>query len=152
MRGMPMLSLRKKWVVIWPALAALCLAGCNANRPYPVRGKVLYENGQAATDLVGRSVLFTSPERKIVSQGLIQPDGTYVLSSTQEGDGAFPGKYKVTISSPETPGQEKPRAPRPVVVQLEPNFEDSSKTPLEKTVQAASNVIDLTVRRAKARK
>ena len=50
------------------ALAVLITAlgaGCRGPRPYPVSGRVVYDDGETASDLVGAAVIFTSDELKV---------------------------------------------------------------------------------------
>ena len=50
------------------ALAALIMAlgpGCRGPHPYPVSGRVVYDDGETASDLVGAAVIFTSDELKV---------------------------------------------------------------------------------------
>jgi hypothetical protein len=74
--------------------------GCGSNeKPYvastfPVKGKVTYK-GQPLT---GGSITFESEENGRESHGNIQPDGTFVLTTFKEGDGAPAGVHRVAVS------------------------------------------------------
>ena len=71
-----------------------CAGGCGRGPDLArVRGTVQYD-GKPLT--VGK-VLFASVERGKAAAGHINQDGTYVLSTMRPGDGATPGKYKVTV-------------------------------------------------------
>ncbi len=61
-------------------LFILGLVGCGSDTPHvvPVKGKVPDGDGFGAT-------------------GQIQPDGSFILTSFKQNDGAAPGKYKVTV-------------------------------------------------------
>src|SRR5262245_36565945 len=103
-----------RWLV--PVLAVLVTAGCSGdpNKPYPVRGVIVFENGQPAKELVGGSVTFVPlPEEpgSGIASGTIAEDGTFVLSSKKEGDGAVAGKHRVVIEPPglESQGDDAPR-------------------------------------------
>ena len=61
---------------------------------FPVKGKVTYK-GQPLT---GGSITFESEENGRESHGNIQPDGTFVLTTFKEGDGAPAGVHRVAVS------------------------------------------------------
>jgi len=98
--------------LIVSAVAAVLLApswGCgpavSGTRPslVPVKGKVTYK-GQPMT----RGVVLFEPDgygRK--ASGQIQSDGTFVLTTDQEGDGVVAGFHQVSISATGSrPGKE----------------------------------------------
>jgi hypothetical protein len=71
-----------------------CCGGCGKGPELAqVRGTVQYDG----KPLKEGKVLFTSVERGKPAAGQINQDGTYVLSTMRPGDGATPGKYKVTV-------------------------------------------------------
>ena len=71
-----------------------CCGGCGTGPELAgVQGTVQYEG----MPLANGKVLFTSIERGKPASAQINQDGTYVLSTMQPGDGATPGKYKVTV-------------------------------------------------------
>jgi hypothetical protein len=80
-------------------LALIPCVGCGPNEgPYvtptvPVKGKVTYK-GQPLTS---GSVTFESEENGRESHGSIQSDGTFVMTTTREGDGAMPGNHRVAV-------------------------------------------------------
>jgi len=133
----------------WPALvlAVLATAGCSSdpNRPYPVRGVVVFEDGQPAKELAGGSVTFipTSEQERGTSSGSIKEDGTFSLSCKKEGDGAIPGKHRVEIAPLGIEDQDaNPKARRPQL-RLDPNTAIQ-----EVTVEPKNNEITLKVRKA----
>lgn len=67
--------------------------GCGGDSFYPVTGKVTFPDGKPLT--IGR-VNYDSEKHS--AYGQIQEDGTYELTSIEEGDGAPAGTYKVYIS------------------------------------------------------
>jgi hypothetical protein len=92
--------------MLWRAVGLLSLAsliagcGCGSSGPplYPVRGKVLL-NGEPAA---GTLVVFhpkSEQEFKHRPSGRVADDGSYVISTFGEGDGAPPGAYTVTLST-----------------------------------------------------
>ncbi len=96
-------------VLLLLAASLLFLTGCGPSRPAlaPVTGKVLYK-GQP---LAFGSVMF-QPEGGQPARAVIQPDGTFVLWTYKEGDGAAIGKHKIRVTCYEgqkapAPGEEK---------------------------------------------
>lgn len=101
-----------KWLDFarWPLLLVLCLAvglliGCgrqsgSAYKTATVKGKVVY-NGQPVTS---GGIRFQPIEVPGASQselgkpasGQVQSDGTFVLTTYKEGDGAVIGKHRVS--------------------------------------------------------
>lgn len=87
---------------------ALTLASCGETRKpvYPVRGKALFRGRPAA----GALVIFNpvrEPDPKVVKpQGVVESDGSFVVSTYGEKDGAPAGEYAVTfvwvIENPKT--------------------------------------------------
>jgi hypothetical protein len=77
--------------------AALLLAGvgCGGNRPVPVRGSVTLDG----RPVEGAMVLFLPESEKAGRQasGLTGADGSFSLTTSRNGDGAFPGNYKVVV-------------------------------------------------------
>jgi hypothetical protein len=132
------------------ALALLAVAGCSSDprMPYPVKGVIIYENGQPAKELAGYSVSFmpASGEGLPSSFGNVEGDGTFVLSCKKKGDGAVAGKHHVVVSPPEPEDEEgdKPkRRPALSKVSLDP-----ATAAQEVTVEPKSNDITLKVKRA----
>ena len=130
---------------LWSVLAACLLvnAGCGKGT-YPVQGMVRFEDGKPATELAGGFVNFQAVDQEISAQGDIKPDGSFVLSTHKEDDGAAPGKYRVIVTQPPY------RGPQLIPPQLiDPEFSKQGTTPLEVTVEAKSNQFRLDVRRGK---
>ncbi|WP_145231808.1 hypothetical protein [Gimesia algae] len=61
----------------------------------PVKGIVTYEGKPLETG----EVVFFPDSGEQIAHGKIQPDGSFQLTTYEEGDGAFPGTHKVTIIS-----------------------------------------------------
>src|SRR5438094_346185 len=83
--------------VVLAAAILLAAAGCNSSGPYPVAGRVVYADGEAASDLAGAEVIFTSEQLRLSSSGEIDRDGRFVLTMRRKGDGTPAGEYKVVI-------------------------------------------------------
>ncbi len=88
-------------------VVALLLTGCGSGRPetVPVSGKVTY-GGAAVTQ--GKIVFH--PDQGRSASGEIRPDGSYTLTTFDEGDGAVLGKHRVTIKSTRVNTLQKPPA------------------------------------------
>ncbi len=93
--------LRRSWFAVLPALTAALAIGCGGAGDAvpklslnPVKGKVVLDDGKPLT--AGRVVL-VSPTTGISPNGKIGPDGSFVLSSGEQGEGAPAGDYKVKI-------------------------------------------------------
>ena len=86
---------------IWLALAWIVLltGGCS-RRSYPVTGTVVFkDSGQPAKELVDYLVSLESESKPVGARGLIRADGSFVLETFAEGDGAILGTHKVTITA-----------------------------------------------------
>jgi len=119
---------------------AVGLAGCGGGTT-AVTGTVK-ANGKAVT---GGTVVFGplgGAEGAKAATGEIQSDGTFKLGTNRPGDGAMPGKYRVTFSPPEQQLTEEQRkdpkyiAPPPQYMGLE------VKTP-EVEIKSGSGSVDL---------
>ena len=91
---------------LWLGIVALLvfpLVGCEAPvATHPVSGKVVLPNGSPAA---GGIIKFrtTSEEGKTVkAHGQIQNDGSFQLTTFEDGDGALPGEHEVILFSPAT--------------------------------------------------
>jgi hypothetical protein len=125
-------------------LTVVLLAGCQADKtkPYPVHGKVVLENGEPATELVGGTVTFNSSEMRTSSIGEISAGGTFELTTLKKGDGAIPGTYEVAVSLPmmdeESTDRKRKKMPSvPHYVCVQTNI----------TVEPRKNDVQLTVRK-----
>lgn len=80
-------------------LAAAWIVGCGGDsdrlQTAPVHGTVSY-NGQPLTR---GSITFVPTQSGPTATGQIQPDGTYSLTTYEEGDGAILGSHRVMIVS-----------------------------------------------------
>lgn len=87
---------RPSLFVLLACLAAGLANGCGPSRPAtaPVRGKITC-GGQAVTE----GMVTFYPEQGRSASGRIQSDGTYALTTFDQGDGAVLGKHKVTIEA-----------------------------------------------------
>jgi hypothetical protein len=94
-------------------MAALLTAGCG--RPSyqldtaPFKGKVTLDNKP-----LGSGYVVFSTTRGRMSTGTIQPDGTFVMATYEEGDGAQIGTHPVMITP--IPSDEFPSGQKPIPV------------------------------------
>jgi hypothetical protein len=105
-----------------------------------VRGKVLL-NGEPA---VGALVVFhpkVEQELKERPSGRVADDGSYLLSTFREGDGAPPGTYTVTLSTSLSRTEMKKGFSKEN--QFPKKYGDPKTSPLTATVQAAPTEIPL---------
>src|SRR4051812_5371136 len=92
--------MRVRHVLRAAALAVLAMAlgpGCRGPHPCRVAGRVVYDDGETASDRVGAAVIFTSDELKVSASGEIDRQGRFTLTMQRRDDGAWPGRYKVVI-------------------------------------------------------
>lgn len=125
-------------------LLALLTAGCGDDSggeleqvtPYPVTGKVLLPSGEPLTE--GRITFVPVGENGRQAIGMIQPDGSFTLTTINEGDGAGPGEYQVRIvSTLSKPG------PRKTSVAVVPQkYEDESSSGITATVKPEPNTLE----------
>lgn len=81
---------------LWLCLAVLCAIGCGPSRPpaYPAKGRVVFRNGSSVH--VG-TVELKSRDHRTQARGLIQPDGTFVLTTYEHEDGAVAGIHDAVV-------------------------------------------------------
>lgn len=136
----------------WATLALTAFLGGCGSGIYPVEGKVVWKDGKPATELAGSSVIFDLPEKQTGAIGIIQPDGSFRLTTAQPNDGALAGDYKVMVVE----AGRKPRGgPDPTELapgRMDSRFADPSTTDLTATVKPGVNQITLTVERNSTRR
>ena len=145
--------MRDVWSIRW-AVVLVCLlsvgapSGCGNRRPQtaPVTGKVTLDGKQ-----VTGGVIFFYPEEGRPATGIIGSDGTYVLQTFEAGDGAIPGKYRVTIQDHRTggPPSTDPNAlSQPVAKPIfPPKYANRQTSPLEEEVAAGPNTLNFDLKR-----
>ncbi len=87
--------MRKLPNLLWLLLLAT-LVGCGSDT-VKVTGKVTLDGEPLTT---GRINFY--PETGRPATGAIQPDGTFTMTTFEEGDGCLPGEHVVTIKATET--------------------------------------------------
>jgi hypothetical protein len=117
------------------ALILVTAVGCGSGNTYPVRGKVFFKDG---TPLTGGVVVFkpVDDSLKVTAQGDIQQDGTFIVATYKEGDGALPGKYQVAITPPPRKKIREKPVERPII---HPRFENYETSGLQFEVKRGKN-------------
>lgn len=116
-----------RWLAAGCALLVVICVGCEQRQHVvPVRGKVLFKD----QPLKSGSVMF-QPEGGIPSRGTIGPDGSFTLSTYDEGDGATIGLNKVRVVSTDNVGQDITQSELKVGTSLIPSkYNNFGTTPL----------------------
>jgi hypothetical protein len=119
-------------------LLLLALSGCGDGRPklYPVTGTVLYKDQPVAN----AQVMFNSDAGR-PAQGTTDASGKFTLTSFEAGDGATPGKYKVTVVKLVPTDAADPYSP--TTNSLPVQYATAADTPLEEEVKSAPTEVTL---------
>ena len=93
----------KRLVVLVVGLALLWATGCKSSGPKMVRirGMVSYK-GAPLTNVTQGIVRYAPKEASSSAReatGRIQPDGSFVMTTFQRGDGVVVGEYDITVSA-----------------------------------------------------
>src|SRR5690349_8597434 len=117
------------------ALLLAGIVGCGSATTYPVTGKIVFKDG---TPFSGGLVRFRPVDEKlqVSARGDIQSNGTFILGTYKEDDGAVPGKYQVAITPPPRPKVREKPVGRPV---MDPRFENFETSGLEFEVARHKN-------------
>ena len=134
-------------MVLMVGFPAIFLAGCGGTRTiFPVDGKITDMDGQPIPGLGGHTVEFDSLDAKSSAIGPVREDGSFRMTTTREGDGAWVGKQRVLISRPGSDTD----APPPRVIAAK--YEEFATSELTIVVKPESNHLTLKVQKAKDRK
>jgi hypothetical protein len=124
------------------SLSILFVAGCGGSSEaptgltlYPVKGKVLLEDGKPLT--AGR-VVFVATNGNIAPNGPIGAGGEFTLSSGSAGEGAPAGEYKVRIE-PEITGGGQAKAKKGAKLPFGMHYTDEDSSGLKATVKPEPN-------------
>ena len=93
---------------------------------YPVKGRVTYKG----KPLTKGSIQFEPTDSGRGASGEIKPDGTFVLTTYKEGDGAVPGMHRVSVSTAKGVVPLKYAQPASSKVEVEVS-EDKSEYPID---------------------
>lgn len=141
---------RGRWRPVGAALVAFATAACGCGEGgsdlkvpvFPVKGKVTFEGEPAA----GAFVVFhpktppKSGDTPSNPRATVQPDGTFALTTSSEGDGAPVGDYAVTVQWMKPVKQGKDLVPGPNVVPKA--YTEPASTPLKATVAESENALE----------
>jgi hypothetical protein len=107
----------------------------------------VYKDGSDVAVLARGLVVFEPAEpemAKVSSRGEIQKDGSFQMSTYSEGDGVYPGKYRVIVTPP--PFFRKNRDDvRPRLI--DERFQDFETSGLEATVNGSMTDYTITVQK-----
>jgi hypothetical protein len=130
-------------------LAALSGCGSGRPKPYPTTGRITYQGKP-----VSEGTIVFHPAHGRPAVGVIAADGSYRLTTFEQGDGALPGRYAVTIESRRTSAA-RPKTLEeelsgvgaaqglPTVIWLVPEkYANQETTPLTAEVHPGPNTID----------
>ena len=135
---------RMHYVLQMIVICCTLSSGCADSGPRPVRviGTVLYQD----KPLSSGDVVFIPVSLKTghVARGKIDADGRFTLTTDQQGEGAFPDDYKVTVFANE-PLRDIPGMAAPAVgASLIPTrYNDAQTTDLQQTVGEKGEEITL---------
>ena len=136
----------------------LLTAGCGDDGPvlHKVSGTVVFMDGTPVTE---GSVTFINSKGESAI-GKINEKGEFVLTTTEEGDGAPAGSYKVSVSEPgkeaTDPGEPTTPTGKDPIPQEDPDkkifddkYTDPDKSGIVKVVKAGENKFEIKVGKAK---
>lgn len=124
------------------AVVAVLAAGCGGSGLAPVRGQLVYPDGQPAKELVGCSVVFeasNSDGKAFGATGEVDAEGRFELTTNKPGDGAPVGVNKVALN-PRWRGSER-ADPLPVL----DKYASTATSGLTVEVKPGGNDVKLTV-------
>lgn len=129
----------------WVVLTALAI-GCSSELPtYPVEGQVVYsDNGQPVQGPLMIWFESTTPPYQR-SNGVIDKDGKFSLSTIREGSGSIAGEHRVRID-PVMPNSSAMEQPQTLLARImDPKYYEFRTSGLVITVQDQGNSVVLKV-------
>jgi hypothetical protein len=123
------------------ALFLAMATGCGSGKTAPVGGKVVFKDG---TPLTAGQVVFRPVDEKlqVSARGDIEQDGTFILGTYKDGDGAVPGKYQALINPPPRPKKREKAIGKPII---DPRFSSYETSGLEFEVTNRKNDFTIVV-------
>lgn len=108
-------KLRSLSIVFICLLVAGCGDGKDLLKTYPTRGKASFQGKPMQYALITfHPIDGEAKARHLLPRGTVGEDGNYTLGTYRVGDGAIPGKYKVTIVWSNNPDSEMISPNRPI--------------------------------------
>lgn len=132
------MSMKHLSSVFVTVVVLLATVGCN--NKVKLGGKVTYADDKSP--VTAGIVCFETPT--YLARGVLQPDGTYTLSSTSVGDGIPPGKYNVYITELAESGGDDGPAPKPKIAL---KYTKASTSGLTYEVNSSSKSFDFEIDR-----
>ena len=120
------------------------LTGCGAGL-HPIEGQVVWKDGTPAKELAGGQVVFENEAAKTSARGVIQPDGTFKVTTTKPDDGALAGEYKIAVLEFRKNAGAEGTGLAPAL--LDTKYADFASSGLTATVKPGPNAVKLTVER-----
>jgi hypothetical protein len=113
------------------AITACCGCSRGPAPTYPTKGRVVFAD---KSPLAGGNIEFApqSGQIRTSARGVIGDDGTFVLTTFREGDGAIEGKHRVLI----IPARRRGELPGKAARTLDGKYQDFATSGLEATVSA----------------
>jgi hypothetical protein len=120
--------------------AALLTSACGGSSEeyHPVRGFVFYDEKPAANAIVFLNPVNGLKKNEPRPMGRVSPDGTFVITTVNEGDGAKAGDYVVTIVWK----SESKKGDSDEANLLPPRYMDPATSDLRITVVPGSNQLE----------
>jgi len=125
--------------LLYPALAALVLAGCSGREPtYPVTGKVVYQD-DGTPAAAGVYVVFESTKDPYPrAMGKINADGTFTLSTDRPDNGAIQGEHRICIQPTSADGAGMDLTPQ-LSKKINPKFFEFRTSGLTYNIKSGEN-------------
>jgi len=124
-------------------LTLIGVSGCGGRKLYPVQGRVIFPDG---SPLTGGWVVFepVEPAANVSARGQIQTDGTFLLGTLRDNDGAVAGRHRALVVPPLPPKLDERNPPPPPIHARFRNFDTSE---LEFVVTPGPNEFTIRVER-----
>ena len=135
---MAKLLVKRLWLIL-VVVGSLNAAGCSGSNLVEVTGKVTYKGAPVKSGTIS----FVAAD-KPAAYGDLQPDGSFALHTTNPGDGATPGAYRVIVVAMQDQGGLLPEQRSPLPPPTVPiKYTSLATTDLTaEVVSGKKNVID----------
>ena len=111
------------------AMLTMGLAGCAKSDQLPTyraSGQVVFPDGKP---LGGGTIVFESRDHPVTARGVIESDGSFRLSTYDQGDGAVAGPHRAAVSPAMDMTVDRDEVRMPLVVH--PRYTDIDRSGLE---------------------